>query len=145
MSKLSIAEVQEALARASIVPEQQEKVINHLQDVIQELKDEKEQQNQTPKLKNKFGVIIFDELNEIKTTNLAALVYQIAENEDYNSVPDRIRSAAKEFNQTKKGKKHPINSTTEAFQVIAPKILKQAGLIRKTKEIVPVLKSNNKI
>jgi len=143
--KLGISEIQEAMARSNVDPKQQEEVINHLQEVIKELEEEKDQQNPTPKVKNKFGVIVLDQLGEIKTENLAALIYQIPENEPYDSVPDRIRAAVKNFNLTKKGQKHPVSSVTEAFQAIAPKILKAEGLLRKTKELVPVLKSSNKI
>jgi hypothetical protein len=144
MARLTISEIQEALARAKVEPAKQEEVINHLQDVLKELSDEKEQQNPTPKVKNQFGVIILDENNEIKS-DLAALIYQIKADEDHNTVFDRIRTAVKEFNQTKKGQKNPIKSITEAFQYIAPKIFKNNGIVRKSKDIIRVLKSNNKI
>ena len=63
MAKLNIAEIQEAMARAAIEPKQQEQVINHLQEVIKELEQDK-LQNQTVKVKNEFGVIIMDELKK---------------------------------------------------------------------------------
>jgi hypothetical protein len=144
MSKLSISEIQEAMARAKVEPKQQEEVINHLQEVIKEIQEEKHQ-NPTPKLKNKFGVIILDELGEIKVDNIAALIYQIQEDADYNSVPDRISAAIKQFNLTKKGQKHPVKSISEAFGVVAPKLWKAEGILRKTKEIVPVMKTLNKV
>ena len=142
--KLTIAEVQEALTRSKVAPEQQQNVITHLQEVIKELEAEKEQQNPTPKVKNEFGVIILDEHGEIKV-DTAALIYQIAAGEDHNTVFDRLKAAVKEFNLTKKGLKHPVTSITEAFQALAPKMFKSQGLIRKTKEITRVLKTNNKI
>lgn len=141
--KLTISEVQEALARSNVEPKQQESVINHLQDVLKEL-DEEKHQNPTPKEKNEFGVIILDENGDIKV-DTAALIYQIEVGQDHNTVPDRIRAVVKEFNSTKKGLKNPIKSVTEAFQYIAPKLFKNNGIIRKTKEITRVLKSNNKI
>jgi 4-aminobutyrate aminotransferase-like enzyme len=144
MPKLTIAEVQEALARSNVEPKQQESVLNHLQEVIKELEDEKEQQNPTVKVKNEFGVIILDENGDIKV-DTAALIYQIKVGEDHGTVFQRIRDAVKEFNLTKKGLKHPVKSVTEAFQAIAPKIFKNQGIIRKTKEITRVLKTNNKI
>lgn len=143
--KITIAEVQEALARAKVPAKEAGLTIEHLQKVVEELEQEKEQQNPTPKVKNKFGVIILDELGDIKSDNLSALVYQIAEDQDYNTVPARVNAIVKSFNLTKKGQKHPVNSVTEAFQAIAPKIFKAEGIIRKTKEIIPVLKTNNKI
>ena len=139
--KLTIAEVQEALTRSKVAPEQQQNVITHLQEVIKELEAEKEQQNPTPKVKNEFGVIILDEHGEIKV-DTAALIYQIAAGEDHNTVFDRLKAAVKEFNLTKKGLKHPVTSITEAFQALAPKMFKSQGLIRKTKEITRVLKTN---
>lgn len=142
--KLGITEIQEALARAEVQPDQQEKVLNHLQEVIKELEAEKEQQNPAPKIKNEFGVIILDENGEIKI-DTAALLYQIPCGEDHNTVFDRLRAAVKEFNLTKKGQKNPITSVLDAFHTIAPKIFKSNGLIRKSKDLVRVIKTNGKI
>ncbi len=145
MNKISIAEVQEALARSKVEPAQQEQVINHLQEVIKELEAEKEQQNPVVKTKNKFGVIILDETGEHIVDNLAALVFQIPETEDYTTVADRLKKVALEFNSTKKGIKNPITTLVDLFQDAKPKMFKNQNVIRKTKDLVPVLKSNGKI
>ena len=142
--KITLQEVSEALARAGVTGKPAELTINHLQEVIKELEEEKDQQNPTPKVKNEFGVLILDEHGDIKV-DTAALIYQIKSGESHDTILDRIRAVVKEFNQTKKGLKAPIKSVTEAFQYIAPKIFKANGVIRKTKEITRVTKTNNKI
>ncbi len=141
--KLGISEIQEALARAEVKPEQQERVINHLQEVIKELEQDK-LTNQTPKVKNEFGVLLIDESGEIKI-DPAALLYQIPVGDDHNTVLDRLHASVKEFNLTKKGQKNPIISVLDAFHAIAPKIFKSNGLIRKSKDLVRVIKTNGKI
>lgn len=138
MAKLNIAEIQEAMARAAIEPKQQEAVINHLQEVIKELEAEKDKDAPAPKLKNKFGVVTLENGD-------AALLCQIPEPDDLNSIPDRIRATIKEFNATAKGQKNPVKSVIEAFQVIKPKIFKNNGLIKKSKDITQVIKSENKV
>ncbi len=143
--KLGISEIQEAMARSHVDPKQQEQVINHLQEVIKELEAEKEQQNPTPKLKNKFGLLLLDEAGDIKVENLAGFIYQIQEDSDYNTVMDRLRAAVKVFNQTKKGQKNPCKSVLDAFASIAPKILKAEGIIRKSKDLINVQKIDGKI
>ena len=63
--KITLQEVSEALARAGVTGKPAELTINHLQEVIKELEEEKDQQNPTPKVKNEFGVLILDEHGDI--------------------------------------------------------------------------------
>ena len=144
MTKLSLDDIQEAIKLANVTPDQQDKILQHLQQVAAEEKKEKEE-NKLPRQKKEFGVILIDELNEIKTDNISALVYEIPDNVEHDSVIERLTKAIKEHNQTKKGLKTPVKSVSEAFNVIKPKIFKTQGLTRKTKEPVRCLKSNNKI
>ena len=143
--KITLQEVSEALARAGVEAKQAEVTLNHLQDVIKELQEDKEQQNPTPKLKNKFGFLLLDEAGDIKVENLAGFIYQIQEDCDFNTSMDRLRAAVKVFNQTKKGLKNPVKSVADAFQVIAPKLLKAEGFIRKSKDLIHVTKINGKL
>ena len=144
MIKLNIEDVQEAIKLANVTPDQQDKILQHLQQVAAEEKKEKEE-NKLPRQKKEFGVILLDELGEIPTTNISALVYEIPDNVEHDSVIERLAKAVGEHNQTKKGMKTPVKSVSEAFAAIKPKLLKAQGLTRKTKEPVRCLKSNNKI
>jgi len=144
MTKINIEDIQEALKIANVTPDQQDKVIEHLQQVAAEEKKEKEE-NKLPRQKTEFGVILIDELGEIKTDNVSALIYQIPDDVEHDSVLERVQKSIQEHNQTKKGIKTPVKSVTEAFNAVKPKTFKNHGLTRKTKEIVRCIKSNNKI
>ncbi len=144
MSKISIEDVQSALQAIKVDPKQQEAVLKYLNQVVQEIQEEKEN-NKEPKVKKEFGVLIIDELGEVKTDNISALVYQINVGDDHNEVPNKIRAAVNEFNETEKGKKDPIKSISQAFCYIAPKYFKKYNLVKKTKELCFIIKSNNKL
>ncbi len=58
---------------------------------------------------------------------------------------DRLNTVIKNFNLTKKGQKNPVTSVLDAFQVIAPKLFKAEGLIRKSKDLIHITKINGKI
>lgn len=142
MTKLDIADIREALKISKIEPQKQQDVLNYLEGVIKNIEDHKDN-NGIVKVKNEFGIIILDEMGEIKQ-DLAGLIYQIKVGDSHDDVNQKISNAIKEFNQTKKGIKNPIKSVTEAFKYISPKIWKNNGILRKTKEITRVIKSLNK-
>lgn len=92
-----------------------------------------------PKAKNEFLVVAFEA--DLKTENPLAYVVTQKEGEDVGLVLSRLSDAAREFNGTKKGKKHPITSFGELFSFIKRKFVKNqpGGLNIKTKEQVRVL------
>lgn len=144
MSKISIEQLQDVLTESKIPAPKQEEILEHIQDLIKKEKEEKDS-NKIPRQKSQLGVILIDELGEIKTDNVAALIYEIPASSNHDDVFSNLRKSITEFNNTKKGQKQPVKSVTDAFLTIKPKILKQNGLKKKVKEIVRCLISNNKI
>lgn len=144
MSKISLDTLNEVLQEEGVEPAKQAKIIEHLKEIIKAEKEEKESEK-LPRQKSQLGVILIDENQEIKTNNIAALIYEIPESSDHDSVMDNLKKAVIEFNNTKKGLKFPVKSVTDAFLTIKPKILKGHFLKKKTKEIVRCLISRNTI
>jgi hypothetical protein len=144
MSKIDISKLPDILTEEGVDKSKQEKILEHIQEILKAEKEEKEE-NKLPRQKSQLGVILIDELNEIKTNNIAALIYEIPQSSNHDSVMDNLKKAAAEFNNTKKGLKSPVKSVTDAFLTIKPKILKGHSLKKKTKEIVRCLISSNKI
>jgi hypothetical protein len=142
MPKISLEEVQSALQASKVEPKQQEDILKYLNQVVQEIQEEKEN-NKEPKIKKDWGVILIDEMNEIKTDNISALVYQIPTGDDHNLVLNKIKAAIHDFNA--QDQKNPITSISQAFCYIKPKLLKEKGVFRKTKELTTVIKTSNKL
>jgi len=144
MSKISVEKLQDILTESKIPTEKQEEILQQIQEALKAEKEEKEE-NKVPRQKSQLGVILIDENKQILTDNVAALIYEIPQSSNHDSVMDNLKKAAAEFNNTKKGLKQPVKSVTDAFLTIKPKILKGHSLKKKTKEIVRCLISNNKI
>lgn len=145
MSKIALENVQTVLAELKIEPDKQDKILQELQKIIEDEKQDRAE-NKIKRDKPELGVILIDELNELKIDNISALVYELPANSDHGLVMDNLSKAVKEFNNTKKGQKAPIKSVTEIFQFIKPKILKNNGNIKKKcKEPVRCLKTSNKV
>lgn len=142
MSKISVEKLQDILTESQIPAQKQEEILHQIEEVIKAEKEEKEE-NKLPRQKSQLGVILIDENQEIKTDNVAALIYEIGANESHDNVFDNLKKAAVEFNNTKKGLKSPVKSVTDVFLTIKPKILKGHSLKKKTKEIVRCLISRN--
>jgi hypothetical protein len=142
MSKISLEQLQDVLTESKIEPEKQKEILENLQQII---KEEKENKDVVPRQKSQLGVILLDEKGELRNDNIGALIYEISATQNHDDVMANVRKSATEFNNTKKGQKNPIKSVSEVFAHVKPKILKANGLKRKTKEIVRCLVSNNKI
>ncbi|NBQ47976.1 MAG: hypothetical protein EBU33_05925 [Sphingobacteriia bacterium] len=142
--KLSLEEIQGALAEAKVPTEQQTMVIDHLQEVIKELEAEKIA-TKLPSQKNEFGVIIFDKNGVLKGQDFVAAVYTIPQGEDHDNVLRKISEAARDQNEAAKRKKHTIESMGEACESVKRKFIKQKNVNIKSKAPVRVLVSDNKL
>jgi len=143
MSKIDISALPDILTEEGVEPQTQTKILEHIQKLIEE---EKENKERVTRPKAQLGVILIDENNELKNDNIGALIYEIPADGKHDDVLSNIRKSVTEFNNTKKGQKSPIKSFTEAFQVVKPKIFKNNGGVKKrTKEITRCLVSNNKV
>lgn len=139
--KLSIEDIQIALQEAKIDQNQQSKVLNYLNAVLKEEKD-----NTKPlKQKNEFGIIIYDVENQLKGKEFTASVYTIKQNEDHGLVLGKISEAARGQNESAKNKNNIISTIGSACQNLKRVFIKEQGVNIKTKNTVRVIISNNQL
>jgi len=141
--KLSLEEIQGALAAAKIPNDQQKAVVEHLQEVIQELEAEKSS-TKLPHQKNEYGVVLYDADGSLAGKDLTASVYTIPQGGDHGTVLARIAEAVRDQNEAAKRKKNVIKTIGEAFAGLKRKFIKAKNINLKTKESVRVLVTNNK-
>lgn len=144
MSKISLEDLAEALSVAKVEPAKQTLVLNHLQEVINELAAEKAATS-APKQKNEFGVILYSEDDSLNGKEFTASVYSIPQGSDHNQVLYKISSAARESNEAAKKKTHLIETIGQAFQSLKRKWIKDKNVMLKSKIPVRVLISSNKL
>lgn len=114
------------------------KVAEIMQEIEMELKaEEEEKANRPPPVKKQFSIVLSDPDGALADKDLTGWVVQIPEDDSVTVAPDRIISAAYEFNTTPKGRRMPIETIGEACEAVSAKIFKEHNVWIKTK--VPVL------
>jgi len=142
MSKISIEDVQQALNDAGVEKEKQQNILEHLVQVVKEEKEERENSS-LPKQKNEFGVILY--APDLVGKEYMASIYQIPQGGDHGLVLSKISDAAREQNVTAKRKKYSFIDLAGAIFGLKRKFLKDRNVSTKTKEPVRVLISDNKL
>jgi hypothetical protein len=144
--KFSIEELTEVLASKVKSPDVVDAVVKELEKLGEEKKEERAE-TKVPAKKNAFAIIILDEAGEFKDKSLTGYVIKYKDGDDSGAILAKMSEGCRAFNDTKKGKKQPILSISEAFSSLKNKFLKLvgAGLIPQTKEPVRVIFSNNKL
>ena len=140
MSKISIEDLKTALNASNVEPEKQQKVLEEIEQIIQENKNNNPP---APKQKNEFGVILY--APELMGKEYTASVYQIKNGDDHGTVLGRIFDAAKDHNESVRKKANLIKSVGDAFAHMKRKFIKAKGINLKTKEPVRVIITNNQI
>jgi Ser/Thr protein kinase RdoA (MazF antagonist) len=144
MIKIAIEDIAQALQEAKIPKEQQGIVLNHLQQVVEEEKAQKEAEK-IPTQKNEFGVVIFDAENKLAGMEFTASVFTIKQGDDMGAVLGKISQAARDQNATSKRKKWNFDSLGSAIQGLKRKFIKPYNINLKTKNPCRVLVSNNSL
>lgn len=122
------------------------KVNEIMQEVQMELKaEEEEKANRPPAVKKQFSIILSDPDNELSNKDLTGWVVQIPEEDSVTSAPERILSAAYQFNSTPKGIRTPIATIGEACEVVTAKLFREQNIWIKTKVPVIAVTCLNKI
>lgn len=122
------------------------KVAEIMSEIEMELKaEEEEKANRPPPIKKQFSIIVSDADGVLAEKDLTGWVVQIPEDDSVSIAPERIISAAYEFNTTPKGRRMPVETIGEACEVVSAKILKEHKIWIKTKVPVLVVPVSNKI
>ena len=136
--KVKIEDVEFALTKNQIDANKAKQVIDDLAAALNVEEEPKEVKNP------KEYVILISDPNGIINTNLVGWPIQIEEGEDPATIIDKISTAAAQFNNTKKGKKAPLDSIGEAIEV-GGKFFKENSVWSKTKVPVRVIATNNQL
>lgn len=125
----------------------QEMVNKTLKDIEKAAQEEKEDRKNAPKKsKNDFLVLLSDPEGKI-TEPVQSWVFQVEKDCPPMALLERVKTAATEFNNSKRGRKHPVYTCGEAIESIPAKYWKTGtGLTRpKTKTPVWAIPTNNKV
>ncbi len=144
MAKVDLEILQMILQRNSVDAKITAKIIS---DIQEELKLEKieNQENRDPIVKKKFVFIACDPEGILDENELTGYVVQIPEDESEFAVLEKISLAAYEFNRTKKGRRNPVKSISEACEFVPAKFFKDQKIWVKNKEAAFLLPTDNEI
>lgn len=112
-----------------------------VQDIEKYLEEQKANREPRKKTKNQLIAVAVTDNEEIVETPL--YVVQVPEDFDHNTLVPQIIEAAKDFNNSKKGRKNPVSNVGETFESVTRKLFKERGLDVKTKEPVIVVQTVN--
>lgn len=133
--------VKETLAVQNISEDVIKKTLAEIQKAAQAVKEEEKSESE-PKTRKEFGLLSFETEDPAV---LKGYVFQLDSNVEAHTISTKVSEAAREYNGTKKGKKKPVSTLSEAVEVIASKFFKNVGLNRKTKSPVFFGKYENKL
>ena len=139
--KIPFTEI-ESIIRESLEPAKAQEILKKIEIVSEELKNEPKQ----PKSKNQYSIILIDTENKITEMELTGLVIKLPAEDDVNLILGKIGDATKAFNESKKGKKKmAISTVVEAAERVKRKYFKEVGINIVTKNLIQVIKSDNKL
>jgi len=108
-------------------------------------KEEKEEEkNSEPKVKKDYIILVSDPNEKIKD-EFIGWCFQIDEDQNPGELVDKIKAAARDFNDSKKGRKVPVNTIGETVQNVPSKFFKEYKIYPKHKEPVYICATNNKL
>jgi hypothetical protein len=99
-----------------------------------------------PREKKQFVVVVSDPEGKLNDMSLVGWVFKVPEDVPFVKVPELLAKAAREFNQTKKGRRLPAKTFGEACEAVPAKLCKeQEGLQVVTKEPLSFVRTDNSL
>ena len=119
------------------LPDDQRKEVLRIAKMLEdEKKKERENEPKVPKVKGQY-VVVLKTASPLDTSDIAASVFVIPDEEDPTTVFDRLRTAAVDSNVAKKTKKKNLLTTfTDVLEFLKPKFAKGQDMKVLTKEMV---------
>jgi hypothetical protein len=152
---IAIEEVESVLLEKKFDPVKVQEVIHDLEEIAQELADEKAKEADVvvdpnglpadigadglPKIKWEYVIVLNDKENYLKDKEIAGWVVQQEENADAGLILSKLSDAAKDQNESAKRKKNKLASLTDIFDGLKAKFLKSKKLRIKTKDLTRVI------
>lgn len=138
-TKVKLEDVKLTLDKNQVESNKAEKVLEDLNRLLaEEVEEEK-----APKNPKEYVLVVSDSDGCI-TKDLVGWAVQIEEGEAPHGAIDKIKEAARAFNQSKKGKKMSITTIGETIEV-ATKFMRESKVWAKNKVPVLVIPTDNKI
>ena len=124
--------------------------IRKISAIMEEIKlelqaEEEEKANRPPPVKKQFVVMLSDPDGSMADIDITGWVLQIPEDDSMVTAPEKVISAAYEFNTTPKGRRMPVQTIGEACEAVSAKIFKEQNVWIKTKTPVLAVPVNNQI
>ncbi len=119
------------------------KVVNDIVREINEQVDIQDSEEKLPQQKKQFVILVSDPKGVLENKDLVGWVCQVPEEDSPYVAPERICRAAYDFNITPKGRRLPLETISEACEVLPTRILKEHNVWVKNKEPVLVVTTNN--
>lgn len=138
LMKLSEDEIKDIIKSADLTEKDEASLITRIQNLIKAKEEEKEEKAAEAEDKPKFipfGIVDLDTISD-KSNDGLGYILMAPDDSDFGEIPFKITEAIRIFNESKKGRKIPVKSVSEACAAIPSKIWKQVGLKIKTKESV---------
>lgn len=142
MPKIEINKAAEILKNNEVSPAILRKIVEEMNVAAQPDPGEAEA---GPTVKKQFVILISDPDAKLPKDDFVGWVLQIPEEESVATTQERIFRGAYDFNASKKGRLHPVNTVGEAIENVAPKYFKEAEVWVKTKSPVLMLRTDNEI
>jgi len=139
--KIDITEVESVLLQNKIDQPKVQAIIHDLEQVVQELKNDKDDTD-LPKVKWEHIIVLNDKEGLLKGKEIAGWVVQQKEGDDAGTILSRLEDAAKEQNEAAKRKKNRIDGLVGLFESLKPKFLKGKNVRIKTKDLTRVIITN---
>ncbi len=140
--KIDIESIQAVLKEQQIDSQTIGKVVKSLQKIVEDEKMDRAE-SKVPKAKNEYFCIVLDNEGKIVAENHTALLGTVQAGFDLGTLLGKMQESAKEFNQSKKGKRNPLISYSDIFSVLPRKISKKFDFLPKTKDGVRVFAVKN--
>ncbi len=142
MSKIEISKVAEICKKNQVPPEQLRAIVEEMNLAVQ---PEGGEEDAPPAVKKQFVLIISDPEGRLPKEDFAGWAVQIPESESPLTAVNRIKNAALNFNDTKKGRLLPVATIGEAIENVPAKLLKEHDVWAKTRTPVLVVRTDNQL
>lgn len=143
MAKIDIDTIKQILHRNEFDIKKVNAIMDDLKQEIQI--QEEERANRPPPVKKQFVVVLADSDGALAERDITGWVLQIPEEESVSEAPQKIISAAYEYNATPKGRRIPVQTLGEACEVVSAKLLKEQNVWVKTKTPVLAVAAPNQL
>ncbi len=143
--KVSIEQIEQSMRDQNVDPKIIVKVISDLEAAA---KEDRADRGSAPKAKTQFAILVSDPENKLRGLNLVGYVVAMEENAPPQAAHERLIEAVNNFNNSKRGRKAPLETLGDAIAVLKGKWLKREHgekLAIKTREPVAVQAVSNTI